>query len=102
MNIQYAQHITRRHFFHNCQVGIGGIALASLLGSDGVAAPEMVNPLQPRQPHFPARAKNVIFLHMAGSPPHLDLFDYKPELVKHNDEDCPAEYLQGKRLAVTK
>ena len=102
MNIQYAQHITRRHFFHNCQVGIGGIALASLLGSDGVAAPEMVNPLQPRQPHFPARAKNVIFLHMAGSPPHLDLFDYKPELVKHNDEDCPAEYFQGKRFAFTK
>jgi len=48
-----------------------------------------VNPLAPRQPHFPAKAKQVIYLHMTGSPPNLDMWDYKPELVKHDGEDLP-------------
>ena len=45
--------------------------------------------------------KNVIYLHMAGSPPHLDLFDYKPELVRRNGQDCPQEFLRGRRFAFT-
>ena len=47
------------------------------------------------------KAKNVIYLHMAGSPPHLDLFDYKPELVRRNGEPCPESFLRGRRFAFT-
>jgi len=61
----------------------------------------VVNPLAPKQPHFAAKAKHVIYLHMTGSPPHLDLFDYKPELVRLNGQDCPDEFLKGKRFAFT-
>ena len=48
-----------------------------------------MQPLAERQPHFAPRAKRVIYLHLTGSPPHLDLFDYKPELVKRDGQDCP-------------
>src|SRR5205809_6236724 len=92
--------VTRRHFLQNCSVGLGGVALSSVLGRS-VFAQESDNPLAPRNTHFRARAKNVIYLHMAGSPPHLDLFDYKPELVKHDGQDCPDAYLKGKRFAFT-
>ncbi len=70
-------------------------------GPSQAAPVEIANPLAPRQPHFPAKAKRVIYLHMTGSPPHLDLFDYKPELVKRNEEICPAEFFDGKRFAFT-
>jgi hypothetical protein len=94
---------TRRHFLRDCTLGLGGVALATRLGrpvSAGPRRPE-VNPLTPRPPHFPAKAKNVIYLHMAGSPPHLDMFDYKPELVRRNGQDCPQEFLRGRRFAFT-
>src|SRR5438477_12547337 len=91
---------TRRHFLRDCSMGVGGAALSSLLAR-GLAAQEVENPLAPRQTHFKARAKNVIYLHMAGSPPHLDLLDYKPELVKHDGQECPDEFLKGKRFAFT-
>ena len=101
--LQQAQHITRRHFLRDCQVGLGGLALASLAAQETAAAPADTadNPLAVRQPHFEPKAKNVIFLHMAGSPPHLDLLDYKPELVKRNDEACPDEFIKGKKFAFT-
>jgi len=92
--------VTRRHFLQNCSVGLGGMALSSVLGA-AAGAQESDNPLAPRQSHFKARAKNVIYLHMAGSPPHLDLLDYKPELIKHDGQDCPDEFLKGKRFAFT-
>ena len=57
------------------------------------------HPLLPKAPHFPGRAKSVIYLHMAGAPSQLELFDYKPELLKLNGEDCPASLLEGKRFA---
>ena len=60
-----------------------------------------MNPLAAKKPHFAAKAKRVIYLHMTGSPPHLDLFDYKPELVKHDGEECPKEFFEGKRFAFT-
>jgi hypothetical protein len=91
--------VTRRHFLRNSTAGLGGMALASLLARDLRADDE--NPLAPRRTHFKARAKNVIYLHMAGSPPHLDLFDYKPELVKATEKDCPDEFLKGRRFAFT-
>ncbi len=102
-NLQNAQLVTRRHFLRNCQMGLGGMALASLSADGASAAPtgKVVNPLAARQPHFQPKAKNVIFLHMAGSPPHLDLLDYKPELVKRNDQLCPDEFIEGKRFAFT-
>ena len=83
-------------------MGIGSMALGSLLVSDSSAATRSFdNPLAPRKPHFPGKAKSVIYLHMAGSPPHLDLLDYKPELVRLNGQPCPDEFLKGKRFAFT-
>ncbi|GAA4456415.1 DUF1501 domain-containing protein [Novipirellula rosea] len=96
---------TRRHFLQQSAAGLGGIALASLMGdakSAGVAAGKpAADPLALRQPHFPAKAKRVIYLHMTGSPPNLDMFDYKPSLAQHTDQDCPAEFLAGREFAFT-
>jgi hypothetical protein len=91
---------TRRHFFQNCQLGFGSVALSSLLARESSAESE-INPLSPKKPHFTAKAKQVIYLHLTGSPPHLDLYDYKPQLVKHDGEACPDEFLKGKRFAFT-
>jgi hypothetical protein len=98
--LQHQLHLTRRHFLRNCQLGLGGIALATLMGHEA-RGQTPTNPLRPRQPHYPARAKNVIYLHMAGSPPHLDLFDFKPELLRRNGENCPESFLRGRRFAFT-
>ncbi|MEZ6066874.1 MAG: DUF1501 domain-containing protein [Planctomycetaceae bacterium] len=98
---------TRRHFLCESTAGIGAMALAGMMGSDAVAASEAqsgslaANPLAAQSSHFPARAKQVIYLHMTGSPPNLDLYDYKPELVKRTGEDCPQQFLEGKRFAFT-
>ena len=92
--------ITRRWFFQQCGVGLGAIALGELFKQNGMAASiQAVNPLAPKQPPFPAKAKNVIFLFMAGAPSHLELFDYKPELAKWNGKLPPAELLKGYRAA---
>jgi hypothetical protein len=95
------QLLTRRHFLKACPSGLGAMALASLADSTTAAEPALVNPLAARAPHFAPKAKRVIYLHMAGSPPHLDLFDYKPELVRRNGEKCPDEFYKGKRFAFT-
>src|SRR3989441_6988804 len=92
--------ITRRWFFEQCGVGLGAIALGSLFRQDGWASPATIaNPLAPKEPHFPAKAKRVIFLFMAGAPSHLELFDYKPELAKWNGKVPPAELVKGYRAA---
>jgi uncharacterized protein (DUF1501 family) len=92
--------ITRRWFFQQCGVGLGAIALNELFQQKGLAASlAPSNPLAPKQPHFPGRAKNVIFLFMAGAPSHLELFDYKPELAKWNGKLPPAELVKGYRAA---
>ncbi|SFI92986.1 Protein of unknown function [Planctomicrobium piriforme] len=81
-------------------MGIGGLALASLMSNGRLAAaPATRNPLEPRQPHFPAKAKNVIFLFMAGGPSQLELFDYKPKLQELNGQPIPQSYVEGKRFA---
>lgn len=94
---------TRRHFFDQCTMGVGALGLASLLsdGKLGMAADSMSlrNPAAPRPTHFPARAKNVIFLFMAGGPTQLELFDYKPKLQELNGQPIPNSYLAGKRFA---
>jgi hypothetical protein len=102
LNSERMQFITRRHFLRDCQMGLGSMALASMAADNSAAATStVVNPLAPKQPHFPPKAKSVIFLHMAGSPPHLDLLDYKPELVKRDGQPCPDEFFKGKRFAFT-
>lgn len=93
---------TRRHFLQQSAAGLGGIALNSLLASeDSRAERNAADPLAVQTPHFQAKAKRVIYLHMTGSPPNLDLFDRKPELVKRNAEDCPDEFLAGRKFAFT-
>ena len=87
--------ITRRHFFKNCGVGLGSVALTSLLNENLFAAQQSNNPLAPKQPHFPGKAKRVIYVFQAGGPSHLDLFDYKPALVKYNGKKPPEEMLKG-------
>jgi hypothetical protein len=95
-------HLTRRHFLAECSAGLGTVALAALLNRDGQAAPAgAVNPLAPRKPHFTPKARRVIYLHMSGAPPHLDLFDYKPELVKYDGKPAPDAFIKGKRFAFT-
>src|SRR5437016_13034049 len=94
---------TRRHFLHTSGLGLGGLALAGLLDDVRGNPPAANSPGAPaRQPHFPAKAKNVIVLHMSGAPPHLDMFDYKPELVKRSGEPCPDSLIKGKTFAFTK
>jgi hypothetical protein len=95
-------HQTRRHFFARCGVGLGSMALASLLGAGRTAAAgatPTVNPLAPRPGHFAPRARSVIFLFMAGGPSQLELFDYKPKLREYHGEPIPESFVQGKRFA---
>ncbi len=83
-------------------MGLGSLALGSLLGACSTnksGADLMLDPLSPRPPHFPGKAKSVIYLHMAGSPSQLELFDYKPELAKLHNQDCPPSLLEGKQFA---
>ena len=102
---EYAKLVTRRWFFRQCGVGLGSIALASLLGKDkvfGAAAPKVTNPLAPHQPHFTAKAKRVIYLFMGGAPSQLDLFDYKPTLAKYSGKPIPQEVVMGQKYAFIK
>ncbi len=92
---------TRRQFFGKCAMGLGGIALASLLSEQKLfgEAVKLVNPLDPKAGNYRAKAKNIIYLFMAGGPSQLELFDYKPKLVELNDKPIPDSYLKGKRFA---
>ena len=106
MNLQHEQlqHRTRRQFLGEASMGLGAAAIASMMGGDTARADVGFDPSQPlhaRKPHFLAKAKSVIYLHMTGSPPGLDLFDYKPELVKREGQNCPDEFLKGRRFAFT-
>src|SRR3954469_14905659 len=92
---------TRRHFFRDCGVGVGAMALGSLFARDSQAK-ERTDPLAPRKPHFPAKAKAVIFLFMAGAPSQLELFEPKPELNKLSGQKVPESFTKGKRFAFIK
>src|SRR5688572_12412828 len=89
------QSLTRRHFFGRCALGLGGIALASLLGGESHGTSLMAS----RQPLFKPRAKNIIYLFMAGGPSQLELFDYKPKLIELNGQPIPPSFIEGKRFA---
>jgi hypothetical protein len=90
---------TRRYFLGSMSGGLGAIALQNLVSPTAMA--DVSNPLSPRLPHFAAKAKRVIYLHMTGSPPNLDLFDYKPKLVEMDGQEAPASVLAGKEFAFT-
>ncbi|MCS6864103.1 MAG: DUF1501 domain-containing protein [Gemmataceae bacterium] len=92
---------TRRTFLGSSSLGLGALALSLLSPAPAPAARPSDNPLAPKKPPRRPTAKRVIYLHMSGAPPHLDIFDYKPELQKRDGQNCPAEYLQGKRFAFT-
>src|SRR5262249_59823645 len=94
--------VARRHFFRECGVGVGKIALASLLtdalsGRAESPSAKASSPLAAKKPHFAGKAKGVIHLFMAGAPSQLDLFDYKPTLAKYEGKPIPPEGIHGQR-----
>ena len=97
---EIARYNTRRHFLKKCMSGMGAMALGSLVGcqtsASKLTAAQPDNPLSLLKPHFAPKVKRVIFLHMAGAPSQLELFDYKPELHKLDGKDCPPSLLEGK------
>src|SRR5258707_3879762 len=88
---------SRRNFLRNCAGGIGTMALAELLHG----ATDL-NPLAPKKPHFPGKAKNVIFMFMEGGPSQMDLFDPKPALQKWSGQSLPESYTKDLNLAFIK
>ncbi len=100
---------TRRNFLRESFLGLGGLALGGLGGSvlnscrDGIGNTSSVfdlnNPLMAKAPHFAPKAKSVIYIHMAGAPSQLELFDFKPELSKIDGQKCPQSFLEGKKFA---
>ena len=95
-------HTTRRHFFSRCGIGVGGMALASLMGegrSLATESPYVDSSLVPRKPHFEPKAKNIIYLFMAGGPSQLELFEYKPKLQQLDGQPPPEYLIKGKRFA---
>jgi uncharacterized protein (DUF1501 family) len=105
LRAEAARYITRRWFFQQCGVGLGSIALGSLLGANravAAAQPAATNPLAPRRPHHAGKAKRVIYLFMGGAPSQIDLFDYKPSLRKYNGQPVPKEVVMGQKYAFIK
>ena len=103
---------TRRHFLKESAMGLGALALGSFIGcgnpkqNDPLSSGgfrnnlfDPTNPLAPKMPPFFGKAKSVIYLHMAGAPSQLELFDFKPELMKMDGQLCPPSLLEGKRFA---
>ncbi|GIW95528.1 MAG: sulfatase [Pirellulaceae bacterium] len=95
-----AWHVQRRWFLRRTGFGLGALALR-LLGDRPVAASDSpaADPLSAKAPHFPPKARHVIYLHMVGAPSQLDLFDYKPALKKYDGEPCPESVSKGRRFA---
>ena len=109
MNIEdyknFNREISRRTFLQRSYGGLGGIALGSLLGSNKLfgaaksgAGAQYSGLGQPGLPHFPPKAKRVIYLFMSGGPSHIDMFDYKPELKKRQGDDLPDSVRGEQRL----
>src|SRR5688572_5340152 len=104
LNLETLRQISRRHFLMESAAGLGAAALGTFMGS---CVPKngpkdlssIADPMAPKPPHFPGKAKRVIYMHMAGAPSQLELFDYKPELQKLNNQLCPPSLLEGKRFA---
>lgn len=111
MNIfsEYAREMTRRHFFASGKDVLGGAALASLLGSgmaqnlsagesSSTSGTSELTAGLPVPTHHAPKAKHVIYLHMVGGPPQMDLYDYKPKMQEYYDKDLPESIRNGQRL----
>jgi hypothetical protein len=96
--------VTRRYFLRRSGLGIGSLALASLLNAErpAQAGGHVADPMAPRAPHFPPRIKNIIYLFMAGGPSQIDLFDPKPQLNERNGQPIPKSIIEGERFAFIK
>src|ERR1043165_364856 len=102
---------TRRHFLRSVGSGMGSLFLGTSLANYAAAANakdkkstlsfarDASSPLAALPPQFPAKVRRVIYLHMAGAPSQLELFEHKPELKRFDGQDCPASFLAGKRFA---
>ena len=96
---------TRRHFFHDCGLGVGKAALASLALKEGLSANKetglaaVTNPMAAKDPHYVPRAKSIIYLFMAGGPSQFELFQPKPKLQEYSGQVIPDSFLEGKRFA---
>ena len=98
---------TRREFLWESGAGFGALGLSGLLAGDGLGSSadagkvttKFVNPMAPKKPMLPAKAKSVIFLFMAGGPSQLELFEPKPELNKLHGKTVPKSFVEGKRFA---
>ncbi|MBW3599296.1 MAG: DUF1501 domain-containing protein [Planctomycetes bacterium] len=100
---EHQLNLTRRQFFGASGLRMGGLAMAmmggrSLLAGEAAAAPERMHPPLPGLPHFPPKAKAVIYLHMNGGPAQMDLWDHKPQLAEHFDKDLPESVRMGQRI----
>jgi len=96
---EHARYLTRRWFFQECGVGMASLAALDLMRGQSSAAAAPASPLAVKKPHYPAKAKRVIYLFMGGAPSHLELFDNKPELAKWDGKLPPADLLKGYRAA---
>jgi hypothetical protein len=99
MSMDCCTTVARRQFLRDCGIGLGKVALASLLGGSTLRADDRKDPLAPRQPHHPAKAKAVIHLFMSGAPSHLDLFDHKPKLKELEGKPLPPSIIGTQRFA---
>src|SRR6201990_3258187 len=106
-NAKALHYWTRRNFLKESAMGLGALAMGALVGGCGSGsnaanadvAFDATNPLAAKLPQFAGKAKSVIYLHMAGAPSQLELFDYKPALMKLDGLDCPQSLLEGKKFA---
>src|SRR5213083_2495762 len=90
--------LSRRDLLRRCGLGFGALGLADLMGQAGLLAAEpVVNPLAPKAPHFPGKAKRVIHLFANGGPSHVDTFDPKPALARLNGQPLPMDNLPTER-----
>ena len=102
---EFLRALTRRHFFKQSGFGVGAAALTGLLNSSLLGRDlksDAVNPVTAKQPMFPAQAKSIIYLFMAGAPSQVDLLDAKPALQKYDGQNVPAELMKGERFAFIK
>ena len=93
---------TRRHFFNDCRIGLGAMALGSTMLNEQLLAAPRPHPLSSRPSHFPPKVKSVIYLFMAGGPSQLELFDFKPKLNQLEGKVIPESYVENKRFAFLK
>jgi len=98
----YHDVLTRRSFLDTCAAGLGTVGLAHLMGVDGSAAVTQGNSAAAQGPHFAPKAKNLIFLFMAGAPSQIDLFDPKPNLKRWHGEALPPSMTKDLKLAFIK